>query len=240
MTINEQRQQVRRLINDSSAADAPTAYYALFHPPDRSTLFVRTDDSGRARGFAGVFRTGLDLFRPLVTMCCPNPECAAGLLAKALTPGRPYIFFAALNQLPLVGGSFEIHHQRTLHIYRLTLSRFEPVINVLVVRRDTPDGLPRCVIESGEMKAVAGVNWQSPGFAEIYVHTDAQVRRRGWGLSVASAVTQAVLDNTRIPLYLVEPDNQPSVELAEKLGYVDTGARQVMADVVYQGPPGGM
>ncbi|MBN2303375.1 MAG: hypothetical protein JXQ72_02785, partial [Anaerolineae bacterium] len=99
----------------------------------------------------------------------------------------------------------------------------------------TPDGLPRCVIESGGYKAVAGVNWQSPAFAEIYVHTDPPVRQRGWGSGVASAVTQAVLESSRLPLYLVEQQNDVSRQLADTLGYVDTGARQVYADVVYQG-----
>jgi predicted GNAT family acetyltransferase len=86
---------------------------------------------------------------------------------------------------------------------------------------------------------VAGVNWQSPAFAELYVHTDATVRQRGWGESVASVVTQAVLASGRTPLYLVESDNDPSRALAQKLGYVDTGARQVYADVVYLGHPVG-
>jgi predicted GNAT family acetyltransferase len=50
-------------------------------------------------------------------------------------------------------------------------------------------------------------------------------------------VTQAVLAGGRTPLYLVESDNDPSRELAEKLGYVDTGAQQVYADAVYLGHP---
>ncbi len=105
-------------------------------------------------------------------------------------------------------------------------------------RRWRHDGTPRCAIESSDLRAVAGVNWQSPAFAEIYVHTDAAARQRGWGESVVSAVTQAVLEGGRIPLYLVESDNEPSRALAEKLGYVDTGGRQVYADVVYLGHPG--
>jgi predicted GNAT family acetyltransferase len=100
------------------------------------------------------------------------------------------------------------------------------------------DGTPRCVISSGDLRSIAGVNWLSPAFAEIYVHTDAAARQRGWGESVVSAVTQAVLESGRTPLYLVEAENDVSRALAEKLGYVDTGARQVYADVVYLGHPG--
>ena len=238
MSIHTQRTLVRHLLDDSSPADAPTAYYALFHDPARSALFTRTDDAGRVTGFAGVFQTGIDLFRPLVTLRCSDALCAADLLGEALTPGRPYILFASANQLPLVGGSLRVDNSRVLHIYQLDVRRFHPVINVLVQHRDMPDGRPRCVIESSGLQAVAGVNWHSPGFAEIYVHTDAAARQRGWGESVASAVTQAVLEGGRIPLYLVESDNEPSLELADKLGYTDTGARQVYADVVYLGHPG--
>jgi hypothetical protein len=238
-SIHEQRTLVRRVLDDSSPADAPTAYYALFHNPDRSALFTEQDESGRVRGFVGRFQTGIDLFRPLVTLGCESAEVAADLLAQALAREFPYILFASLSQFPFVGGSFEIDNHRVLHIYRLDVPHFQPVINVLIRQNTAPDGTPRCVIESSGQRAVAGVNWQSPAFAEIYVHTDPAARQRGWGESVVSAVTQAVLDGGRIPLYLVESDNEPSSALAEKLGYADTGARQVYADVIYLGRPGG-
>jgi len=238
LSIHEQRQLVRHLLDDSSASDAPTAYYALFYDPARSQLFTNLDKAGRVTGFVGRFQTGIDLFRPLVTLCCRSAETAADLLEQALSPGRPYILFANINQLPLVGGSLHIENQRLLHIFQLDVTRFRPEINVLVRTKKTADGLPRCEIESNGQRAVAGVNWQSPAFAEIYVYTDAAVRQRGWGQSVASAVTQAVLDEGRIPIYLVENDNEASQNLAEKLGYTNTGAKQVFADVVYQGHPG--
>ncbi len=237
-SIHEQRTLVRRLLDDSSAADAPTAYYALFHDPARSTLFTAQDSAGQVVGFAGRFQTGIDLFRPLVTLICQGAEIAADLLAQALVPEHPYILFTGLSQYPLVGGNFEIDNHRILHIYRLDVRRFQPVINVLARQEKGPGGTPRGVIESNGLRAVAGVNWQSPAFAELYVHTDPAVRQRGWGESVVSAVTQAILAGGRIPLYLVESDNEPSRALAEKLGYVDTGARQVYADVVYLGHPG--
>jgi RimJ/RimL family protein N-acetyltransferase len=238
MSIHAQRTQVRRLLDTSSAGDAPTAYYALFHDPARSKLFVQADGSGRATGFVGVFQTGHDLFRPLVTLRCRDAACAAELLDEALTLYRPYILFASLDQRLWVEASLRLENPRLLCIYRLDPRRFEPVINVLVRLRTAPDGTPGAAIGGGDEQAAAGVNWQSPGFAEVYVHTDGPARRQGWGISVVSAVTQAVLRTGRVPLYLVEPDNDASVALAEKLGYVDTGARQVLADVVYQGHPG--
>jgi len=237
MTIHDQRRLVRQLIDDASPTDAPTAYYALFHPAERSTLVTRTDEAGRALGFAGRFRTGLDLFRPLVTLSCQGASVAADLLSEILQPGHPYILFANLSQLPLVGGSVRILQEQVLHIYRLDVARFQPEINVLVRCTENGGGHPRCRIESGGYQAVAGLNWQSPGFAEIYVHTDPEVRQRGWGRSVVAAISEKVVRGGRIPLYLVEHDNDPSRRLAESLGYVDTGARQVYAEIVYEGHP---
>ncbi len=235
MSIHELRAQVRHLLDPSSPADAPTAYYALYHNPARSALYTTTDEDGAATGFVGVFQTGIDLFRPLVTLHCAEADHAAELLARALTPERPYIFFAKMSQLPLVGDQFHFEQHRVLRLYRLDPRRFGPELNVLVELKTAPDGTPRAVIGTHEAQAVAGVNWQSPEFAEIYVQTDPEVQRRGWGRSVTAAVTQAVLESGRIPLYLVEMDNDPSRALAESLGYVDTDARQVYADVVYTG-----
>ncbi len=232
-TLDAQRAAVRQLLDESSPADAPTAYYALYHDPARSKLFIHSDQTGRTRGFAGVFQTGIDLFRPLLTLLCPDAGCVRSLLSEALTPGRSYILFARVNQLPLVRDLFRIDGMRILHILRLDPRRFQPVINVLARREAAYDGTPRCVIEAGGAQAVAGLNWQSPSFAEVFVHTDPPLRGRGLGTSVVSGVTQAVLASGRTPLYLVEEDNEPSRRIAEALGYVDTGARQVYADVVY-------
>ena len=237
-SLLEQRSLVSRLLDTSSPADAPTAYYALYHDPNRSALFVRQDAEGHAAGFVGRFQTGIDLFRPVVCMRCPNGETAADLLAEALIVGRPYVYFSSADQLPLVGGSLEINHKRTLSIYALDAARFTPVINVLVVTKTAPDGTPRAEIHSGGLQAASGVNWQSPKFAEIYVQTEPEARQRGWGRSVAATCTERVLASKRLPLYLVEPDNEASVKLAESLGYIDTGARQIIADAVYLGHPG--
>ncbi|MBN1563303.1 MAG: GNAT family N-acetyltransferase [Anaerolineae bacterium] len=244
MTILEQRNLIRRLLDSTSPTDAPTAYYALFHTPAKSALTVQTDDAGRAVGFVADCRTGIDLFRSLITLRCVDTatqaaaEIAADLLQQALTPNRSYILFASADQIANTGGSLQLDTVRTLHIYQLDRARFEPVINVLVKERTSPDGSPRCVIETEGRRALAGVNWQSPRFAEIFVHTDAAARQRGWGISVTSALTQMLLASGRTPIYLVEPENEASRNLAEKLGYVDTGAQQIYADVVYLGHPG--
>jgi predicted GNAT family acetyltransferase len=72
---------------------------------------------------------------------------------------------------------------------------------------------------------MAGTNWRSPAFAEIFVYVHPRGRGRGWGRSVVSACTAALLADRIRPLYLVEPDNDASLRIATGLGYVDTGHR---------------
>ena len=106
-TLREQRVLITPLVDTTSPADAPTAYYALYHDPNRSTLFTKLGGDGKAIGFVGRFQTGLDLFRPVITMRRPQPEIAADLLAEALVVGRPYILFSSADQLPMIGGAWK-------------------------------------------------------------------------------------------------------------------------------------
>jgi GNAT superfamily N-acetyltransferase len=232
LNIREQRGLIQSFIDPDTAADAPTSYYGLYHDPARSSLFARAGD-----GFVGRFQTGIDLFRPLVTMRCFRPEPAADLLSEALTVGRPYLFFAHVNQLPLIGGSLQLNQERILGVYVLDPTRYKVSVNVLVTEKSAVDGTPRAEIHSGGLQAACGVNWQSPGFAEVYVHTEPEARRRGWGRSVLGAVTGRILSSGRLPIYLVELNNEASIGLATGVGYVDTGARQVFAEAIYLGHP---
>jgi L-amino acid N-acyltransferase YncA len=121
----------------------------------------------------------------------------------------------------------EITRSSLSHIYILDPARFQPIINVLVQRVESPDGAPLFQIESqGKLAAMAGTNWRSPTFAEVFVYVHPQSRGRGWGSSVVSACTSALLEERLRPLYLVEGTNQASIRIAEGLGYVDTGLRE--------------
>ncbi|HRE47681.1 MAG TPA: GNAT family N-acetyltransferase [Aggregatilineales bacterium] len=234
--LRDKRAEIATRLDITSPADAPTAYYALYHDPSRSTLVTA------ARGFAGRFQTGVDLFRPLITLGCLDAETAANLLSQIALPGRPYMFFAPLNQLPLVGGSMQISGERILTIHVLDRAQFRSEMNILVRRSSAPDGSPRAEIsaETGErrVRAIAGVNWESAGFAELYVEVDPGARQKGWGRSVLVALIEAVLAGGRLPLYLVEPTNEASLRLAHSVGFQETGARQVYADAIYLGHPG--
>lgn len=232
------RQQLSGLLPLHDPGLAPTAYYALFHPLEKSTLVAAYDEQGELLGFAGRMQTGIDLFRPLVTLYCQGPTMAAELLAQVLAPGRPYLLFATQEQLTWTGGSLRVESQRTLNIYALNPREFSPEANVMVQPRRSPDGLPRCVVErNGEIVAAAGLNWRSPHFAEIYVHTEVAARQRGWGRSVVACLSEILLRDAVRPLYLVEAAHEASLRLVEGLGFYDTGAQQVYADVVYTGSP---
>ncbi|GAB4553762.1 MAG: hypothetical protein OHK0023_23140 [Anaerolineae bacterium] len=236
-TLADQRAQLAQLFDLRHPADATSAYYALFHDPSRSSLWLHHDENGKLDGYAGLFRTGIDLFRPLLTMHCPTPEIAAHLIAEACIVGRPYLYFANQEQLALTGGSLDILSTRTLHLYQLDLAQFRTEINVLVRTATAPNGTPRAYIESNGVRAEAGVNWQTQHFGEVYVEVDPPARGKGWGRSVVMAVCSVLLASGRTPLYLVEPQNDASIALAESAGFQFTRERFVFAETTYRGHP---
>ncbi|MFO7662235.1 MAG: GNAT family N-acetyltransferase [Chloroflexota bacterium] len=235
------RRAIRRLLRQDDPADAMAAYYAFYHPEAKTTLVVSPEGASRADGFVTLSRTGIDLFRPLVTMRLPiesDPElpgqqASTALLRRALDPGRPVILNIPARYLFLIRAIFDIQSEENLLNYALDPLRFEPIINILVTRTEGPNGLPRFIIRSAqsgeeEVVAAASINWQSPTFAEIGVNTRPQFRRQGWGRSVVAAMAQYLLDSGRTPLYVVSEENQPSIQLAESVGFVDTGSRAVL------------
>lgn len=236
--IQDKRRAIRHLLREREPADAMAAYYALYHPDERTTLVtppLRAEQ--RADGYVAFSRTGIDLFRPLVTMRLPTDrdpaatDAAAALLRQALAPGQPVIISAPDRYLPLLRALCDIQSEERLRLYALDGRRFEPIINVLVTRSEGPGGLARFTIRSSqtgteEVAATASLNWQSPHFAEIAVSTRPQFRRQGWGRSVVAALCQHVLDSGRAPLYVVSEENAASIQLAESVGFSDTGARE--------------
>jgi predicted GNAT family acetyltransferase len=125
----------------------------------------------------------------------------------------------------------ELRESTLLSVYQLEPARFQRIINVLVQQFRGADGTPRFQIESqGKVAAISGTNWRSPTFAEVFVVVDPGSRHRGWGKSVASACTSALLEDRLRPLYFVAEGNRQSVRIAEELGYLDTGLREVAAE----------
>lgn len=254
MSLAAMRQAIRPLLNPGLPHDAMEAYFTFHHADDRTRLVTwppetAVADSGIATGYVAICRTGIDLFRPLVTLRLPPLDMEAGvaLIYHALEPEMDVLLSAPESYLPLLRALFEIQAEEQLSLYTLSAATFRPVINVLVTQGQAANGLPRFAIRShaaarshaasGELVATAHLNWQSPQFGEIAVNVQPGFRRRGYGRSVLSAMAQHLLANGRTPLYATDPQNTPSVRLAQCLGFADTGARSVMLQVTLRPRP---
>ncbi len=227
------RLKVRPLLHFSAPADALYVYYAFYHDPRRTSLYVHEDGDGHADGFVAVCQTGQRLFQPTVVLRTPDARVAVKLLRQALVPGRPYYVITTPDLRDAVAEVVRIEQPEVNRVCRLELFRFQPIINVLIVAEQGLDGRPRFVIRSqGEVAAEAGLNWASPHFAEVFVHTVPAAQGRGWGQAVAMACTTWALRSSRQPLYFVAETNERSIALAEAVGYVDTGAREFAGEGV--------
>jgi hypothetical protein len=236
-TLHSLRESARDLLNEFDAADGLAAYYALYHDPKRTALFVHRDADGMVGGFLARCQTGFDLFRPLVTLRARRASALPALIAEGLLPGRPYLLVAP----PALAESLAPHLDLTITshnvIYRLDPKRYRHEVNVLVVSSRTPEGHPRAEIRrGGEVAASAGVNWRSPIFAEVYASVGPEYQQRGWGSSVVNAVVADLLVMGVTPLYSAGEDNAASQALAWSVGFVDSGAREVVAQAVHPTP----
>jgi len=226
-SLESLRLRVRSLLHFSTPADALFVYYAFYHDPRRTTLYVHEGPAGRVDGFVAVCQTGQHLFRPTVVLRTPSVEAADDLLRQALAPGRPYYIITTPDLREAVDRVMRIERPEINHIYRLDLFSLPASINVLVVAEQGLGGLPRFIIRShGEIAAESGTNWYSPHFAEVFVRTAPAVQGRGWGKAVLTTCTRWVVRSGRQPLYIVNDQNERSVVLAKSVGYTDTGARE--------------
>jgi RimJ/RimL family protein N-acetyltransferase len=229
------RASLRPLLDEYSPSDALASYYALHHAPDRTEILLSPEPVGLVQpaGFLVRARTGMDLFRPLVTFRATTEDAARDLLERGLPAGRP-VYLTVPESLALWSNKYlSVTEADRHHIYRFNPQQYEPIINVLVTTRAGTDGHPRCEIRAGDRAgAVAGINWQSPRFAEVYVYTDPAVRGRGWGKSVVNALVGQILKSRRVPLYVVAETNEYSIRLAERVGFEDTGLREYAGQAV--------
>ncbi len=229
------RRVLQPMLDEQASADALACYYAFYHPAERKEIFAHhRADQGRADGFLVRARTGMDLFRPLVTFRAENEEAAQALFEAGLLPNRPVYVVAPEKLRPWAEAHLAVTEAETHNVYRFAPGRSQIEINVLLTTSTSPDGTPRCEIRStaSQAGAVAGVNWQSPRFAEIFVHTDPAVRGRGWGKSVVAALARQLVDQGRTPLYVTAESNEYSIRLAQAVGFVDTGHREFVGQAV--------
>ncbi|MBE2202089.1 MAG: GNAT family N-acetyltransferase [Anaerolinea sp.] len=233
-TLPQLRQSIRHLLDERHPRDAMAAYFALHHPEAKTQLVTYPADAALPTGYVAVSRTGMDLFRPLLTFRLPpqDMEGSVELIYRTLLPGTAVFMDAPTADVPLIRALFEIQVEEDLQLFVLDPSRFEPVINVLVTQTDAANGLPRFAVrseaEQGAVVASAHLNWQSPYFAEIAVNTLPRYQRQGWGRSVVAAMVQYLLANGRTPLYVAAAANAASINLAERVGFTDTGVRTWM------------
>ena len=237
MTLESQRAVIRHLLNERNPADGMAAYFAFHHPATKTRLVVYPPDGRRAKGYMALAMTGMDLLRPFVTWRLPpSLEEATALIYQAIQPEMPLILHVPEADLPLIRALFAIQSEELLRLYRLEADRFQPLINVLVMAAAGPNGLRRYVIWEGmenerpQAAASAGLNWQSPLYAEVAVNVMPGYRRRGFGRSVVAALAQDLLGSGHTPLYAAAETNEASLELAAQLGFTDTGVRLALLE----------
>ena len=242
--LTNSRRAIRLLLDERQPADAVASYYAFHHPDHKTQLLTYPANANRAAGYIALSRTGMDLFRPLVTLRLPDADMAASveLIYQVLLPGTAVILITPLAYRSLLQAVFDIQAEEHLRILMLERARFEPIINVLVVQTTGPNNLPRFIIRRAagpeqEIVASASLNWQSPTFAEIFVNTSRSHQRQGWGRSVVAAMAQYLLKNGRIPLYIVSENNIPSIQLAQSVGFKDSGRQLVMLQAALKPRP---
>ena len=79
--------RIRPLLDEIKPADALASYYAFYHPDQKTSLILYPPAATVAQGYIALSRTGMDLFRPLLTMRLPlddheacgrtDPDCPA-------------------------------------------------------------------------------------------------------------------------------------------------------------------
>jgi hypothetical protein len=230
--VDRKRLKVRSMLSLSAPADALYAYYVFYHDQDRTELHVHEDAEGRADGFVAVCQTGQRLFQPTVVLRTPKVNVAVELLREALAPGRPYYLITTPDLREAASRVVEMSDPEISRIYKIDLSRFDYDINVLVVAEEGVEGRPRFLVRSREeVVAEAGVAWLSPHFAAVYVRAIPAARERGLGTAVLSTCTRWVVRSGRHPLAIVQMGEDYATAVAEQVGYVDTGARELAGDV---------
>lgn len=243
MSLSDRRRAIRHLLNEQNPADALATYLAFYHADNRTILRPFPFESTRAEGFVTLSRTGVDLFRPFVSMRLPIQDLqkSADIIYEAIDVGTAVILQTPERYAPLIQALFDVHTEETLKIFKLDQAVYKPTINVFVTQDVSPtNNLPRFIIrnrDNNDIAASASLNWQTRNFAEIAVFTHPDYRRRGWGRSVVSSLVNYILDNGRIPLYTASQTNVASRQLAERVGFIDTNARQTLFQATLKPKP---
>ena len=151
----QERDQLAPLLNRQSANDALAAYLALIHPKEKVKLYVSFDGGGKPNGFLAIAQTGMDLFRPLAVPFVASSKNLHDLFDNALIPGQPVLLNLPLEQRDWLDEKLVLTETKITELLRLDPAGFKPIVNVLVVKVDMPNGLPRFEIRTRSGSAAA-------------------------------------------------------------------------------------
>lgn len=236
----EERGKLAPLLNLQSPADATAAYYALDHPIERVELFVEYAGNGAPRGFLALAQTGYDLFRRLAVPFAAHPLGLVRLLQEALRPSQPVLLLLPMEQESWIGGMLDLSEGRVLDVFRLHTSHFQPVLNVMVVASEGPDGGSRFEIRAASgAHASAGTNWRGLHYAEVYVDTDEEGRARGFSRSVLAAMAGQLLSERRVALYRIDELDTAGQGEAFEVGFRRSGERSLLVQAIMRNGKGG-
>jgi predicted GNAT family acetyltransferase len=69
------------------------------------------------------------------------------------------------------------------------------------------------------------------GFAEVYVDFEKEAIERKFAVSVLSAMSNKLLEEKNIPIFLREDESAVTYQALERIGFRSTGFRIIIADV---------
>lgn len=220
--------QLRAWLDQLGVSGKIIKYYAFDHDPKRRELRVFRQ-AQRIIGAMTVAQTSFDLFRQFCVLNVSDDKAVTPLIDEMLRPEREYFFITTQSAAPTALRSLEINDLQSLILLALSPANFLPVLNILVTKSYDPSHRPLYQVrgQDRQILAVAGINWESDDSAEVYVHVDRQVRGRGYGRSVVSALVSELMAQGKQPLYLAAENNSASLTLAKAIGFEETALRMI-------------
>jgi hypothetical protein len=238
-----ERYRLAPLLDPRLPQDAMVAYYGLQHPADRVVVYGYYQVAHTPSGFIALAQTGYDLFRPLAVPFAGSPDALQALLKVSLQRGRPVMLHLPVEQRPWAEGIVDFSEPRVTELWRLNTKEFRPEVNVLVVPGQSPTGLPRFEVRSGDVvRASAGVNWKGELFAEVYVESHPEAASQGHRRTALAAIAGQLLSEGRLPLHQVAENDVAGQAEAHWVGFRRTDVRCLLAQAMLRtnGAPGEM
>jgi len=179
-----------------------------------------------------------DLFESLKKILIVVPEISqlytlewrkkiGSLIGSEETDGLVHVLYCTpvhlrLFQVPecrkLQDSDIELYLKMKLDLY----PEYDSNYLVRDIQRNIKDGIAFGVFQEGRLVSVSeapAIGHMQGLIEEVSVDTLPEYRRRGYGKAVISAMTKAILDIERIPIYECSFKNEASIRLAKAIGY---------------------